>query len=468
MRFHTRWLRGIRLDEDWILVLLALAAVVITSCVVGVAAWSAHERDGTLADAAATAGRLNGGIDDQLYQDLTSAQENQVKLFRAHVETAGTHTGQVKGLDPQADLAKVEADLGKIANRPGVSSEVQSDVTLIIRELSRYTALQATAQANNQQGLPVGAAYLREASGYLTGHTLPSADDIRKADQDQIAKDDTTAGAAPVAPAITCGLGLAGLAFVQVMMARYTRRTLNAGLVVATVLTVAVTAWSLTALSVSGYKIVDQAAPRARALEHLAKARVEARKAHTYDLLTQADHNEDCKTSTSEVTCFNETQVLKSLKPPKGDLRKALTDAKGADPSTATLVKDALTASGTWSTDERDLPTLQNLAGRGQQAEGLATDDTTFRHDLEPYTDPAKGDAKYKAVTEDFNGVRRALDEAIRKDWKLYEDSANNAGDALTGLVSGLLVLGLLAGAAGAGGVGRRVAEYWSAGRRGV
>ena len=62
--------------------------------------------------------------------------------------------------------------------------------------------------------------------------------------------------------------------------------------------------------------------------------------------------------------------------------------------------------------------------------------------------------------------VIRGRVERIEHEWNSYYAQAGSAGDTLTGLVTGALLLGLLAGAAAGGGIGWRVNEYWSAGRR--
>ncbi len=162
--------QGTGLDEDWTLVLTGVAVMVIIVGLAVLTAWTAHQRDAALQDARAAAHRLDiGGLDDRLYQDLIATQQDEVTLFQDRINVGQARAGH----DPRTDLDRVESDLTALNGQFRDSPRVQRDITLISREMSRYTGLEAAAQADNQQGLPVGAAYLREASHYL--HQLHAA-----------------------------------------------------------------------------------------------------------------------------------------------------------------------------------------------------------------------------------------------------------------------------------------------------
>jgi hypothetical protein len=471
---------GAGFDEDWTLVLLGAAVLVVTVGLAALTAWTVHQRDAVLQDATTRAQRLNiGGLDDNLYQGLITTQQDEVTLFRARIDAAGQGSGQAAaGHDPRTDLHQVESDLTVITGLFRDSPRVQRDVTLISREMSRYTGLEATAQADNQQGLPLGAAYLREASGYLTTYTLPRADNIRQFDQARVAADDAAAGALPWPLLAADALSLACLAGAQIVTARYTRRLFNPGLVLATALTGVVIAWSAVSLSISLHVAGSDTAPHAKEASDLAQARIDGINDHNDDLLTLVDHGEDCSASGTKnapfvyhVTCTFEKQVVDSLAP-KGQLRTDIAQAArdAPDPPARAQVASAAKAVTTWLAAENSLPTLQNLESKASHEPAGSYP----RYD-DPASPFAKGLARYAAPDPQGSGkevnkyskqFQDKVKAVIKRQWGSYDTGARSARDTLTGLVIGALLLGLLAGAAAGGGIGWRVNEYWSAGRR--
>jgi hypothetical protein len=463
LRKPARWLREAGeagLDEDWTLVLLGVTVLVVTLGLAVFAAWTVHQRDAALQNATAAGQRLDvGGPDDRLYQDLVALQQDEVALFQGREDPSQAPRGHV----PSVALAQVQADLAGLKAQFGGSAQVQRDIGLISQEMPVYTGLEASALSFNQQGLPVGAAYLREASGYLTGYTLPTADDIRKVDEAQVSADDAAAAALPWPLLAVAVIGLACLVSVQILVARYTGCQFDPWLLLSTAVTVLVLVWSVTALSVSLGDVGNDTGPHAAEAAALAQARVDGIQANGDDLLTQADHGEDCSATTGSVTCTFETQVEGYLTAPDGRLRHDLEVAAAAAPDRAARseVDAAMTAAGQWLGHEKDLPTLQNLAAAGRTDGGLIRYRAPNTGILGKYTNPAT--AKYP-VFGDFTDFQGAVTSAIRSEWKSYDQQAAGAGGALGGAVTGAVLLGLLAAAAGGAGIGFRVAEYWSAG----
>lgn len=457
-----------QLDEDWTLVFSGVAVLVIMVGLAVLTAWTAHQRDAAVQDATAAAHRLDiGGLDDRLYQDLVATQQDEVTLFQDRIDVGRASIGH----DPRTDLDRVESDLTALSAQFGGSPRVQRDLTLISREMSRYTGLEAAAQADNQQGLPVGAAYLREASGYLTSYTLGSADDIRKFDQAQVRGDDAAAAGLPW-PLLAAALPvLACLVGAQIVTTRCTRRLLNPGLVGATILTLVILAWSITALSIGLHAVGSDTAPHATEASALAQARVDGIQAHNDDLLTLVDHGEDCAplTAIDDVQCTFETQVLRSLTAPRGQLRADLASAasQAPDPQVRTQISSAAKSAAGWLAAEQQLPTLQNLASKARQEPpgSYPRYNSSFVRTLIPYgsPDPQRNGAEVNVYAAHF---QQAVRSAIEHEWRSYDAQAGSAEGTLNGLVTGALLLGVLAAAAGAGGIGWRVSEYWSAGRR--
>ena len=97
-----------------------------------------------------------------------------------------------------------------------------------------YAGLVEAARANNRQGLPVGAQYLREASNGLRADALPVADALVQANTDRSAASLNT-GWGWVVPLLALA-ALALLVVVQLRVARQFRRRINAGLLVSSLL----------------------------------------------------------------------------------------------------------------------------------------------------------------------------------------------------------------------------------------
>jgi hypothetical protein len=459
------------LDEDWTLVLLGIAVLVVTIGLAVLAAWTVHQRDAALQNATVAGQRLDvGGLDNQLYQHLVDMQQDEVALFRSRLDPSQALAGH----DPATDLARVESDLTALKAQFGGSAQVQRDISLITQEMAPYTSLEASALDYNQQGLPVGAGYLREASGYLTDHVLPTADDIRQVDQAQVSADDAAAGAVPWALLAVVVIGLACLVGVQILVARYTRCQFDPWLLLSTAATAIVVVWSVTALSVSLHVAGSDASPHAVVAADLAQARVDGIQVNGDDLLTQVDHGEDCfaRTVTSGssyhyiVTCTFETQVVRYLTTPDGQLRADLARAAAdaPDPPTRSQIDRAMTVARHWLSDENALPTLQNLAAVGaRQTGGYLRYDRSFEQSLGQYTDPGTTNV-FGSVDGDSKAFQDAVTSAIGLEWISYDQQAAGASGALAGAVTGAVLLGLLAAAVGGAGIGFRVAEYWSAG----
>src|SRR5262249_48993977 len=64
----------------------------------------------------------------------------------------------------QADIANAMRQLEQAAEIAGGNDAVGRQIQLVAVQVTQYTSLVDIARANNQQGYPVGAAYLRQAS----------------------------------------------------------------------------------------------------------------------------------------------------------------------------------------------------------------------------------------------------------------------------------------------------------------
>src|SRR5262249_40114488 len=104
---------------------------------------------------------------DRLYASLSDADATAATTFLT------------RGIEPPARRQRYLADLRAssthliaLERRSGDSAVVRNAVATIAGQLPVYTGLVESARANNRQGLPVGAAYLRQASELMRATIL--------------------------------------------------------------------------------------------------------------------------------------------------------------------------------------------------------------------------------------------------------------------------------------------------------
>ena len=148
------------------------------------------------------------------------------------------------------DLRLATGSLTTLTREVNGSGEARAAVRSISDALPVYTGLVDSARANNLQGFPVGAAYLRQASALLTGTILPAANQLYAIEAQRLGDDyrSGTSNAPLVALAIAIALSLLILLAAQIYVARVSRRVLNVWLLLATLVVGAVSVWAVVGL----------------------------------------------------------------------------------------------------------------------------------------------------------------------------------------------------------------------------
>jgi hypothetical protein len=183
---------------------------------------------------------------------LVAAEGLYASLSDAEATAATTFlTG---GLEPPArrarysgDLQAASGQLATLARQAGGSQQARSAVRTLASELSVYSGLVETARANNRQGFPVGAAYLRQASSLMREALLPAAAQLYEAEARRLGADyrsgvSTETFLAVIA--VVCAM-LALLIAIQVYLARLTQRVFNVPMGLATALVLALGLWMI-------------------------------------------------------------------------------------------------------------------------------------------------------------------------------------------------------------------------------
>ena len=182
-------------------------------------------------------------------EQLVRVQTIETDLLVA--DANATNSFLVGGLESPQRRAAYDAALAEVATLVAQAAQAQPADAAALSALNAhvldYAGLVEAARANNRQGLPVGAQYLRQASNGLRADALPVADALVQADTARADASLTTAWGW-VLPVLALGASVV-LVVVQLKVARQFRRRLNPGLVTATIVLVVLTLVSCVALA---------------------------------------------------------------------------------------------------------------------------------------------------------------------------------------------------------------------------
>lgn len=165
---------------------------------------------------------------------LIRVQEIQTDLLRA--DANATNAFLVGGLEPADQRQTYDDAIAEasrlIAEAADAEPADQAALSSLNTMLIDYTANIELARANNRQGFPVGAQYLRTASSNLRADALPILDNLVEANADR--------AASQMNAWISFLFGVVGLVVLvgfgwcQLWLARRFKRRFNVGLVIAT------------------------------------------------------------------------------------------------------------------------------------------------------------------------------------------------------------------------------------------
>ncbi len=407
---------------------VVLTALLAVSLAWGaVAAWTVAGRTSAADNVVAISEPLSLDA-QQLYRALSDADATEAAAFLSG------------GLEPLALRTRYEADIAQAARRleAATAAAGQSTATSRLATLSAglpvYTGLVESARADNRLGLPLGAAYLREASGLMRGTLLPAARDLYAQENAQLAAADHQATAVPYAALVVAVVAVLLLFGTQRWLARRTKRIVNPGLLVATVAMLAALVWLVTALAVARAHLVAASDRGSVPVEAVARADIAVLQAHADESLTLIDRSGDDSFQQDFVS------VEKRLGPGRGSL---LTDAALAARGSpgAALAAAGLQVAPAWFTAHLRVRSLDD-GGRYTAAVRLAV-----------------GNGRPDSAVL-FARLDGDLTGAIRADQASFRSAALAGRDALTGLQAGMISLCLLMAAGCAWGISRRLAEY--------
>jgi hypothetical protein len=432
---RARWRSRLETATTPVRLRLLLALLVVLSLAWGVlAALTADQHASAAADVVAVSEPLSLDA-EQIYTSLSDADATAANAFLAG------------GLEPAAARQRYQADITEAAIRiqaasalvgssaartqlPGhpatTGSAVGDDLATLAGQLPVYTDEVGTARANNRLGLPLGAAYLREASGLLRGTLLPAAGDIYTRESALLTSASAQATGLPLmVVAILAGLGFGYVLYRSSRwLAGHTHRVVNYGLLLAGLAGVVSLVWLASAFVLGRGDLLHAQQHGSGPAQSYARAEVAALQMHTDESLTLIDNSGD---DAYQADYLHQEALLG---PGPGTLLTAVQASSGT--STATADAQA------WYQAHKALRALDDS---GQHAKAV--------------TSALTGDAAAKS-----GQLFTTLSEGIDAHQAVFASSARSGRDAFTGLAAGMIVASLVMVAGCVWGLTRRLAEY--------
>lgn len=368
----------------------------------------------------------------QVYRALSDADATAASAFLSTGEEPPALRERFEN-----DIAQAGVYLARTASDTAAGPEFAKHVDVIGQQLPVYTELIGTARANNRQGFPAGAAYLRQASELMRAKILPAAETLYKAETGQLAEEQSEARGFPWLTALLV-LGLLGaLIAAQLYLKRRTNRMFNVGLVVATVAVVIGLLWSTAALVAQSLLIADSESDGTEQVDLLVQARIAGLKARADETLTLVARGDGADYETEFVAMSG---GMAGKDGSGGLLAKARAAAENDD--VARQLEQAQASAAAWVKAHQK---VRKLDDGGQYADAVKL-----------VIDEKRKDGTAKA----FMQLDGDLSTAIKQGRTSFFDDASNASTALILLPWGWLVLGVVAALGVGVGIHERLREY--------
>jgi len=407
---------------------VVLVSLVVLALASGLVGWLAMvQRAALVHDMTVRSSRLGASALD-IYRSLSDADATAASAFL----TGGREPPALRAryLD---GIAQAAAALTTASNNAESGSASAAELTVLGTHLPIYTGLVETARAINRQRFPLGAAYLREASGLMRTTLLPAAERLYLSEKARLASAQRRAAAFPRIAVGLGGLTVVVLIGAQIYLTRRTNRVINIGLALATVAALASASWIAWA-AVAAAEHLDAGRREGSAqVQLLAEARIAALQARSDEALTLL-----ARGSGQEFE-IDYLATLQRLEGSDGLLAQA---SAGAPDSARQAALDATRE------DVRKWMSTHSLL-RERDDKGL------HQEAIELATGPGPDD-----VPALFGRVDTGLNSSIAERSARFDRETDAAERSLAGLDLAVPVLTLLMVAGSAVGVQRRLAEY--------
>jgi hypothetical protein len=217
---------------------------------------------------------------------LIRVQKIQSNLLSA--DATATNAFLVGGLEPPAQRAAYDEAISSTSALIAEAAQAQpadgAALSALNQQVVSYAAMIEQARANNRQGLPVGAQYLRNASAELRATALPILDNLVSANASRAA-DEMDARAGYLVPILAL-IGLVGVIAGLIWLARRFRRTFNVGMLAGAIVLLIMVVGSLIAVQQLRSALDDISTGSLAEVNTAADARIEANNAKSNESLT--------------------------------------------------------------------------------------------------------------------------------------------------------------------------------------
>ena len=429
-RIRRRWL-GLRTTPGRLRMLLA-GLVLLCLAWGALAAVTAARYSAAATSVVSTREPLSLGA-QRIYARLSDANDAAATAFL----TGGTEPAATRQryLD---DIAAAGHGIEDATAQGGAASggAAAADLAVLAQDLPRYAGEVETARADNRLGLPLGAAYLREASGLMRGTLLPRAQGLYAAENKALSGASAAATGLPLI-CVTAGAALVA-GFLLYRSARWlgrrTNRRLNAGLVAAALAGVISLAWLAVAYTGARGDVLQARSGGLATVQAAARVGIAAQEAHADESLTLIDNMGD----DSYQRDFAVQQ--QALGPGPGSLLATARQAAAGTPAAGAVTAAADDARAWFAAHAR-----------------LRTQDDAGDHATAVHSALGTGPGDAGAS---FSRLSAELDTAVGLGQAVFDRTARSAAAAYSGLVPGLVVVALFTAAACAWGLAPRLAEY--------
>ena len=330
----------------------------------------------------------------------------------------------------QRDIAAVAADLKAVTAANG-NSGIGASLSAISQALPVYTGYVEDGEIYNSLGFPAGGSFIEVASEEMHLTLLPAARSVYEQENAQLQASSAQATGLPLAViTVVVGLAVCFLLFrAQRWLSHRTHRTVNPGLFLATLASVAALIWLVVALAGARADLLKATGHGSGPAQTLAEADItalQARGDETLNLISRsgdANFQQDFHTAQSKLSSLLDSASANSA-------------ADGAAPIAA-----AGHAATAWF-------------AVNQQAQKL---DAVYDYGAETQLEIGSGPGTAGTL---FGQLETNINTAIGADQSVFAANAADGVDALAGLEVGIAVLALVMAIGSAWGLTRRLAEY--------
>lgn len=367
----------------------------------------------------------------EVYRALSTADATAAMMFLA----AGDEPDELR-TRYEDDLAAVGPSLALAGFDSTSGSAATREVATIVQDVPVYSELVGTARANNQQGLPVGAAYLREASHLMREQVLPAVEELYRLQREQLSQAQSAVTGVPIVAAALVVLTLVGLVSAQSHIKALFKRRYNPGLLVATVAIAAGLVWSGVALGVQANLVASGQSAGSDRVDELVETRIAVLQARADELLALIARGD------GEAYQESFAELAEYISGQDGTGGRLDELRENAPSQLAGPIDDAVDSAARWL-ETHD--TVRGLVDNGDYAEAVDTA-------VDTGSDNGSGTALAR--------LDASLAEAIRAGREEFVESTATGERVLTGLPQGWLVLTGLGIGGVAVGLRQRLREY--------